>query len=493
MFCRKCGQPIDTDTTFCANCGAKVPDEDLALLKKQAAKSKVPLIIGTTIASLAIVIAVTTGAIMLRNNSQNNSIHKETSKNKKENKKEKNQSTESTEISEKVVMPDEKEMSESEKSKLYSRYADILAAMSLGGYYPEEYGTDYNYKDFLTEFGNEMYPDSYNQYCITDIDNDGIDELLVSVTQSCMADMRFVVYNYDLQKEEVQIEISEFPSPVFYENGTIEAGLSHNQGIGDAIWPYDAYRYNSQTDGYEWIGAASSWDGDLYPNGYGNESFPTDIDKDGDKIIYMVTKEDGTSVNMDNAEYDAWEKEIFGDKKEIDIYSLWQDIKMDNYYPLTEAYIKDCIKQGDRTLSKGTTDIGSMYMSDKDTEPLKEKLESKLGTKFVPEDDYEEYEYLNYADEECFGIVYQDGGGISYANNAVDNVTMCGVYPGMTESEAKKSIEAYGFVEEAFEYNDPENKYYKTSDAPGSFYISYEVKDGKITRVSMNSGCKFAG
>ena len=59
------------------------------------------------------------------------------------------------------------------------------------------------------------------------------------------------VYDYDEASGELYEELSQFPMlTFFYDNATIGAGISHNQGYAGEFWPYTFYTYDAANDSY---------------------------------------------------------------------------------------------------------------------------------------------------------------------------------------------------------------------------------------------------
>ena len=157
--------------------------------------------------------------------------------------------------------------------------------------------------------GTETEPGNY--FAVFDIDGDGREELLIQYTTASMGGMREAVYDYDAETGTMRQELSEFPLVTYYDNGTVEAGWSHNQGLNtfssDEFWPYNLYRYDSATDTYVLLGMVDAWDKKVSEKNYAGESFPDEADEDGDGILYSVMG------NMDTLEaYDAVETLVDG-------------------------------------------------------------------------------------------------------------------------------------------------------------------------------------
>lgn len=138
--------------------------------------------------------------------------------------------------------------------------------------------------------GTESDPGNY--FAVFDIDGDGREELLIKYTLASMAGMREAVYDYDGENDRLRAELSEFPLVTYYENGAVEAGWSHNQGLnafsGDEFWPYNAYRYDRDADAYVKIGMVDAWDKTVSEKNYAGDAFPEEVDADGDGILYSL-------------------------------------------------------------------------------------------------------------------------------------------------------------------------------------------------------------
>lgn len=107
------------------------------------------------------------------------------------------------------------------------------------------------------------YEDGPN-FALYDVDCDGVEELIARDTVGEVAGQWLKIYGYDDGKREAYIELEEFPNLYYYDNGIIEAGLSHNQGVaGDKLWPYTLYQYNASTGLYEKIAMVDGWDKSL--------------------------------------------------------------------------------------------------------------------------------------------------------------------------------------------------------------------------------------
>ncbi|MBQ9279442.1 MAG: hypothetical protein IJ215_00085, partial [Clostridia bacterium] len=171
-----------------------------------------------------------------------------------------------------------------------------------------------------TEVAIGMADDIMNdKFAICDIDNDGIDELIISHGASYMAGKMELIYEYDAQNHEFQREFLEFPLVAYYDNGVLEAGWSHNQGkAGEYFWPYTLYQYDSTKDEYEKIAMVDAWD-KFYRGGFPDEEFPDEIDYDGNGMIYYIMNDDSFRYEnpVDDEAYKSWRESYLGNAKEV--------------------------------------------------------------------------------------------------------------------------------------------------------------------------------
>lgn len=163
-----------------------------------------------------------------------------------------------------------------------------------------------------------------NDFAVFDVDNDGKEELLLYWTNACMAGMRTDVFGYN--NNEVHHELTVFPSSVFYSNGAVTEDWSHNQGAaGEGFWPYSIHLYDAEKDIYTLAGAADAWDRNLIAEG-----FPSDIDSDGDGMVYfLLPRGEAWSYTgnrpdyppVDGEEYEVWRNRFLSGAQKLEIHT----------------------------------------------------------------------------------------------------------------------------------------------------------------------------
>lgn len=182
------------------------------------------------------------------------------------------------------------------------------------------------YEQTIEPFAPDTIEDE--QFAVLDVDGDGEEELLVSVSHTYVAGMCEVIYGYDPQTDEVRVEYQNYVAVTHYP-GMLKVDASHNQGYaGDVLWPYVIAYYNEGADVYEdacivdaWSKAISDYDA------YAEMPYPEDIDTDQDGYVYLIT-ENGNRKILNRADYAQWEARVFAQKEPLTI--PWQKITEEN-------------------------------------------------------------------------------------------------------------------------------------------------------------------
>ena len=87
---------------------------------------------------------------------------------------------------------------------------------------------------------------------------------------------------------------------------------AHHQGnAGDALWPYDLYRYDGDSGSWQRLGGVDAWSRDYAPQG-----FPAQADTDGAGVVYYVL-DDPQPVSR--SAYQAWYDSVLGEAQEVEI------------------------------------------------------------------------------------------------------------------------------------------------------------------------------
>ncbi len=177
-------------------------------------------------------------------------------------------------------------------------------------------GTDLSYDGILDL--------SDNCYAIYDIDYDGQEELIIIWDTTYTAGQSVIVYGYDSAAGKVRTELWQYPLQIFYDNGVVEVGLSHNQGLASVMpenvdfWPYFLYQYDKSTDTYVQRALVDAWNKAYRETDYEGNAFPDDIDADGDGVVYLVEVGENQEW-MDAEAYHAWRDSYIGGANEVEI------------------------------------------------------------------------------------------------------------------------------------------------------------------------------
>ena len=170
-----------------------------------------------------------------------------------------------------------------------------------------------------------------DKFAICDIDNDGKDELLIAHTSTAVTGMTELIYDYDENKKELKAELHSFPFLQYYDNGVIIADWSHNQGkAGDEFWPYTLYQYDSLKDEYKQVGMVDAWDKSYTEEVYPDEKFPSEVDKDGNGMIYYIMSGDTFQYenSVDDDAYQIWRSTYLKNANKVNV--PYQSLTIEN-------------------------------------------------------------------------------------------------------------------------------------------------------------------
>ena len=171
-----------------------------------------------------------------------------------------------------------------------------------------------------------------NQFAVCDVDGDGREELVIQYNTAIMvAGMRALLYDTD-ENGGLRLQFSEFPNLTFYDNGAIQAGWSHNQGLAGDFWPYTLYVYDPESDLYRDVGSVDAWSRDFQPQNY-----PADTDTSNSGFVYYVYRDMGTEYGVihpvDESEYLRWREEYLAGAAELEL--PWQILTAEHIQTLT--------------------------------------------------------------------------------------------------------------------------------------------------------------
>lgn len=342
---------------------------------------------------------------------------------------------------------------------------------------------------------------SDNHFAVTDIDNDGREELIVSYSNAIMAGMMEIIYDYDPVLGVLKRELTEWPALTYYDNGIIKAEASHNHSRGE-FWPFALYQYQADTDTYLQIGYVSAWDKEIAAKWDDGQPFPDELDTDGDGTLFQICKE-GEEVSFayedfkyNQADVDEW----FGgylagaptDAKQISID--YQPMEYESFADFTPAYLRMIAQEAGWERTDTASDLGLLILQDGDEHFLntaKKLLTEQYGVTIrQPEENYEEYTVGLLDGEERFSFTMLDAGDLGYRGEKVEDVTIFGIYPGISVDGAWEKLQAYGFY--ASSYAEVENCLI-TGEGFGNISIWFSEEDNKVTDITVRPYCAFAG
>ena len=169
-----------------------------------------------------------------------------------------------------------------------------------------------------TLFYEHMFPDGTpydpfmdgtgDQFALVDLHGDGTEELILLATNSYTAGQAGYVLSWDEKTSTARIELCEYPSFTFYDNGYMQAWASHNQGLaGEMLWPYTLYRYDTETRTYQPVAMVDAWD-NMLGDRYYDMFFPANVDRSQTGAVFYVMEPGSYDLSspMDAADFYAW-------------------------------------------------------------------------------------------------------------------------------------------------------------------------------------------
>lgn len=334
---------------------------------------------------------------------------------------------------------------------------------------------------------------SDNRFAVADIDGDGREELIVCYANASTAGMMEIIYDYDPVLGELKREFTEWPMLTYYDNGMIKAEASHNHTHGE-FWPFAFYQYETESDSYKQIAYVHTWDKEISDK-YEGQPFPEELDVDGDGTLFSISEGaepsyEYESYKYNQADYEKWYNEIMDGAQEIMI--PYQPLEYESYADFAPGYLKLKAEEAGRERTDTADDLGLLILSeDRFLNVAQTLLSEKYGVELEqPESNFEEYTVGLIDGREVFSFTALDAGDLSYSGEKVGDVTIFGIYPGISVDDAWKKLSAYGFY--ASPYGEVENCLI-TGEGFGNISIWFSVEDNKVTQITVMPFCAFAG
>lgn len=118
-------------------------------------------------------------------------------------------------------------------------------------------------------------------------------------------------------------------------------------------------------------------------------------------------------------------------------------------------------------------------------------LSEKYGvTMEQPDPNFEEWTVGLRDGKELFAFEALNAGHISYIGEKFKDVTIFGIYPGISVDSAWEKLKAYGFY--ASPYGEVENCLI-TGEGFGNISICFSAEDHVVTEITVGPYCAFAG
>ncbi len=177
---------------------------------------------------------------------------------------------------------------------------------------------------FTTFEGESVDDGEENKYSICDIDNDGKEELILSLGGTYTYAMIGQIYGYDAEKDELYSELSNAgPSDLWkvYTNGVITDPFIHKYDISGTLdfWGYYMYTYDDSNDRFNRKYELLAWDGSIYEEDYSGKKFPASIDKDNNKAVYSYSTNGNNISWLDDKDYNNWFNNQIGSGSTLNI------------------------------------------------------------------------------------------------------------------------------------------------------------------------------
>lgn len=374
-----------------------------------------------------------------------------------------------------------------QQAKRLAKYQDILGNIRYANRMPD--GTSV-WEDKKWKRGIN----ATDWYSIYDVDKDGAEELVLSISEDVSAiGLQGVVYGYNPVTDVLTQKLTASPWSEYYENKTVRDYRYEYPPKSD-FRSYRLWRYNAEKNVYEPAYWVSAWDKNYTKKSErikSKKKFPAEYDKDGDGIVYYVTQEepDGTEGQtniMDQAEFDAWEAEQTGG---ADAAPLQQTTFKDMEVSWSREYIKKVVEIADSYKQDPDYDMGVFYMErEASLDTVKYALEQNLGMTWEQEEDTQAFLGV-YQGEKVCRLFYEDDGSMQYIK-AAEGLYLCGIQVGMTVTDAEAVLREYGFKLQNVE---DDHRTFITGEALGNYCIYIEVEGDIIKEISIHGYCSYAG
>ena len=220
---------------------------------------------------------------------------------------------------------------------------------------------------------------------------------------------------------------------------------------------------------------------------YNGNAFPTDVDKDGNGVIYIIYQNEKTT-NMDDAEYNEWHEKFIDKASVVNLNRKAFDDSYDELSIEYRQYLDSALK---KICEKSEHDLAGDYISywNGDYNGSFTNSISDYVT-FAFEDEYGVENMGSINGVEAVSYFDEDGGELAYFK-AVEGVTLFGVKPGDSIEKAEKILKSVGFYKD-MNYNYGDVKY-RNGLGCCTYGISFKLNGDTIEEIVIYLDSMFAG
>lgn len=245
----------------------------------------------------------------------------------------------------------------------------------------------------------------------------------------------------------------------------------------------------------EQIGYVDTWDKAFSEEWDEGQPFPDELDADGDGTLYQLFDGGGPTYDYEDykynkADYEAWYGKLVDGAEEITL--PWQPMTYESYADFTPSYLKMLAEEASKERTDTAADLGLLILNeDHFLDVAQNLLSEKYGVALEqPDPDFEEWTVGKKDGKELFSFEVLNAGSIGYRGEKLEDVTIFGIYPGISVDGALEKLQAYGFYADS--YPEVENCLV-TGDGFGNISIWFSAEDNVVTDITVRPYCAFAG
>ena len=163
----------------------------------------------------------------------------------------------------------------------------------------------------------------FNRYAVYDVDSDGKEELILVYDDPDTLYMSEYICGFDENNSRLYVKFRGVPYLNLYPNGiaiydTANADSDHEVS-------YEIYKIDDDGKDYSFYGYVENWNSTVSQTDKSGNQFPTDVDKDGDGIIYVIYDKDYVAKYVDGTEYEQFKTDLYNADEMVNI--IYSDIE----------------------------------------------------------------------------------------------------------------------------------------------------------------------